>query len=131
MADPAIYPCLTYNDPRAAMAFLEAALGFETLGCHEGPDHSIQHAEMALGRAGIMLGPARAEAGWVSPRDLPAVNMTVYLAVDDLDASYQRARAAGAELTRPLADTSYGSREFGLRDPEGHHWFIGTYRPKD
>jgi uncharacterized glyoxalase superfamily protein PhnB len=36
---------------------------------------------------------------------------------------------AGADITRPLADTSYGSREYGARDIEGHYWFFGSYLP--
>ncbi|MFE1170818.1 VOC family protein [Streptomyces sp. NPDC058773] len=39
-----------------------------------------------------------------------------------------RARAAGAEIIKELTDTDYGSREFGVRDPEGNLWWFGTYR---
>jgi uncharacterized glyoxalase superfamily protein PhnB len=48
---------------------------------------------------------------------------------DDLDAHYTRARAAGADIVRPLAHTGYGTREYGARDLEGHYWYFGTYRP--
>ena len=48
-----------------------------------------------------------------------------------MDAHYQRAKAAGAEIVRELQDTSYGSREYAVRDPEGFLWSFGTYRPGD
>jgi uncharacterized glyoxalase superfamily protein PhnB len=49
--------------------------------------------------------------------------------VEDPDAHYARARAAGAEVTRELADTDYGSREYGAKDSEGNAWYFGTYQP--
>jgi uncharacterized glyoxalase superfamily protein PhnB len=66
--------------------------------------------------------------GWVSPKGKPSVNQTLYVAVDDVDAHYAQAKSAGAEITRELNDTDYGSREYGARDLEGHHWSFGTYR---
>jgi uncharacterized glyoxalase superfamily protein PhnB len=53
----------------------------------------------------------------------------VYVAVEDPDGHCKRARAARAEITREPEDTDYGSREYSARDPEGHHWHFGTYRP--
>jgi uncharacterized glyoxalase superfamily protein PhnB len=53
----------------------------------------------------------------------------VYVHVEDVEAHYAQARAAGAEIVRELADTSYGSREYLARDPEGNLWGFGTYRP--
>ena len=41
----------------------------------------------------------------------------------------RRAQAAGAPVLRPLQDTGYGSREFAVKDPEGHSWSVGTYDP--
>jgi len=76
-----------------------------------------------------MLGSSKPALGWVSPLDLPAVNSTICAYVPDVDAHYARAMAEGATLLRPLADTSYGAREYSVKDPEGHHWHFGTYRP--
>jgi uncharacterized glyoxalase superfamily protein PhnB len=47
---------------------------------------------------------------------------------DDTDKLYERAAAAGAEITREPFDTDYGSRDFTARDPEGNLWSFGTYR---
>jgi uncharacterized glyoxalase superfamily protein PhnB len=49
--------------------------------------------------------------------------------VPDTDAVHARAVAAGATIIRPLQNTDYGSREFAVRDPEGHTWSIGNYDP--
>jgi uncharacterized glyoxalase superfamily protein PhnB len=63
------------------------------------------------------------------PEDFRAARMGIYLSVEDLDAHHERARAAGADVTRELQDTEYGSREYSARDPEGLHWHFGTYVP--
>ena len=62
------------------------------------------------------------------PEDV--LGFSIYVWVEDLEAHYARARAAGAEIVRPLADTSYGTREYGARDLDGHLWYFGTYRPE-
>ena len=65
--------------------------------------------------------------GFRNPPD--EVQQGVYVQVEDVDAHYARARAAGAEIVRPLQDTDYGSREYSVRDLEGHLWSFGTYQP--
>jgi uncharacterized glyoxalase superfamily protein PhnB len=70
---------------------------------------------------GIPAGPGMPDGGQ------PPV--TIYVVVEDPDSHYARARAAGAEIVRELADMPYGSREYGARDPEGNQWSFGTYDP--
>jgi uncharacterized glyoxalase superfamily protein PhnB len=53
------------------------------------------------------------------------------VAIEDVDAHYRKALAAGAEIVRELSDTEYGSREYLARDLEGHLWSFGTYRPAE
>ena len=81
---------------------------------------------MSLGPGVIMLGSMREEPNnpWA------AVKQGIYVYVADVDAHYRRAKAAGAEIVRELQDTSYGSREYAVRDPEGFLWSFGTYRPE-
>jgi uncharacterized glyoxalase superfamily protein PhnB len=52
-----------------------------------------------------------------------------YVVVSDIDALYERAKAAGAEIVIEIKDQDYGSRDFSCRDPEGHLWNFGTYDP--
>ena len=129
MANATVYPALSYDDAKGAIEWLKTAFGFEELMVVPGENGDIVHAELNLDGAVIMLGSSRKEMGWVSPKGLTAVNQTIYIALDDPDTHYARAKAAGAKITREPNNTDYGSREYGAIDPEGHHWSFGTYRP--
>ncbi len=126
---PSIIPALLYQDAPAALDWLERAFGFERLMSAPGPNGTIAHAEMSFGSGIIMVSSAKPERGWTSPRDLPALHQTLYVVVEDVDAHYARATAAGAEVAWELKDTDYGSREYSVHDPEGHFWSFGTYQP--
>ena len=122
---------LNYDDARAALDWLEQAFGFERSSVHEGPNGTIAHAEMRFGDSMVMLGAAFDNNwGMRTPRELGGVNQGVYVIVDDIEAHHERARRAGAEIVRPLADTDYESREYMARDPEGNIWSVGTYKPE-
>ncbi len=56
-------------------------------------------------------------------------SQSCYLIVDDADAHYRRAVAAGAEIVVEIKDEDYGGRGYSCRDPEGHLWHFGTYDP--
>jgi uncharacterized glyoxalase superfamily protein PhnB len=120
MADqaPNVYPALSFRDPEAALDWLSRAFGFEEYVVYRDDDGGIRHAEMSLGAGMIMFG----EGTPGSPG--------VYVAVEDADGHYERAKAAGIEMTREIEDTPYGSREYTCKDPEGHAWSFGTYWPK-
>jgi uncharacterized glyoxalase superfamily protein PhnB len=64
-----------------------------------------------------------------TPRELNAVSQLNYVALDDTDAHYERAKAAGAEILVDLHSTEYGSRDYTARDLEGNVWCFGTYSP--
>ncbi len=126
---PNIFPFLRYQDAPAAIEWLAGAFGFEKLMVVPEPDGTIAHAEMRLGPGVIMLSSPRGQQRTERPRDPDAVEQGLYLYVDDVDAHYRRAVAAGADIVRELHDTEYGSREYGALDPEGYFWSFGTYRP--
>jgi uncharacterized glyoxalase superfamily protein PhnB len=127
---PNIIPAIRYQDAMAAIDWLERAFGFERGLVVAGEDGVVHHAQLSLGPGWIMLGSSREdELGLRSPRELGGVNQSIYVIVADPDAHYARAKSAGAEIVRELADTDYGSREYTCRDPEGHLWSFGTYRP--
>jgi uncharacterized glyoxalase superfamily protein PhnB len=128
-ARPTIYPFLRYDDAPAALDWLERAFGFRKTMEVPGPNGTIAHAQMSFGTGVIMLGSARAATSVVEPDDALAARHGIYVAVEDADAHYERAKAAGAEITLELEDTEYGSREYSARDREGYHWSFGTYRP--
>ncbi len=125
-----IFPALRYRDAPAAIAWLERAFGFRPLAVHPGPDGTIGHAELALDQGVIMVSTARPDAyGASSPKEVGAVSQSLYVQVDEVDRHHARAAAAGADVFRPPEETPYGAREYSCRDPEGHVWSFGTYRP--
>ena len=128
---PAIYPCLTYRDAPAAIAWLKEAFGFTETMVVPGPDGTIAHAQLAFGGGMIMVGSQRDDAlALGSPCDLGGNTQSIYVVVENADAHYARAVLSGAEIVRDLEDTDYGSRDYSARDPEGHLWHFGTYRPE-
>lgn len=128
-----IMPALRYRDAKTAIDWLCTVFGFERHAVYEGPDGSIGHAELTLGGGMIMLGSQKDDEygrGFRSPAELGGVETrSVYIVVEDADAVFARATAAGAAVVRPLQDMGYGSREFTVKDPEGHSWSVGTYDP--
>ena len=125
-----IFPFLRYADASAAIEWLGEAFGFEPHLVVPGPDGSVVHGQLRLGAGMIMLSSAGADSlSMADPGDLPGQSQGIYIAVDAIDEHYQRARAAGAEILREIADQEYGSRDYTARDPEGYVWSFGTYRP--
>ena len=130
VAAPTIYPAMRYRDADAAIEFLKRAYGFTEYAVHRDGDGAIAHAELELGGGMIMLGSMRDDdLNLIPPRDAGCVTASVYVYVENIDAHYATATAAGAEIVRPLDDTPYGSREYTSRDREGQLWSFGTYRP--
>jgi uncharacterized glyoxalase superfamily protein PhnB len=118
-----IIPVFRYDDARAAIAFLQEAFGFTEHAVYE-EDGVVHHAELKLGEAYIMLGERRS-----GNQDFPGEATTTYVVIEDADAGFARAVAAGAEVVREVADTDYGSRDFAVKDPAGNVWSFGTYGP--
>jgi uncharacterized glyoxalase superfamily protein PhnB len=128
-----IYPSVRYNDAKAAIVWLKTALGFEEKEVCTGDGDTIAHAELHLAGNLIVLASVKDDPYGTSPKNLGGVTGGIYIAFDsaaDVDSRYARAKATGAEIIRELEDTDYGSHEFGVRDPEGHIWSFGTYRPQ-
>ena len=128
-----IMPALRYHDAPAAIEWLCNVIGFERHAIFPGDNGTVAHAELTLDGGMIMLGSERDDEygrGFKSPGALGGVETCgAYIVVPDADAVYARAAAAGATIVRPMEDTHYGSREFVMKDPEGHSWSVGTYDP--
>jgi uncharacterized glyoxalase superfamily protein PhnB len=123
---PNIFPALRYKDGQAALGWLAKAFGFTQQAAYPNPDGSLAHAQMTYGAGMIMLG----SGGKTDPQNpWSTESLGVYVQVDDIEAHYAKAKAAGAEIVRELADTSYGAREYSARDLDGHLWSFGTYNP--
>lgn len=128
-----IVPCLSYRNAPAAIEWLCRVCGFEKHAVYTGPDNSIMHAELTLGGGMVMLGSVSDDAYhrlMKQPDEIGGAGThSIAVIVDDADAVYERAQAAGAEVVFPIEDKPYGGRGFACRDPEGHLWAVGTYDP--
>ena len=128
-----VIPALRYRDARAAIDWLCQVFGFERRAVYDGPNGTIGHAELTLGGGMMMLGSQKDDEygrSFKSPGELGGLGTrSAYIVAADADAVYARALEAGGVIVRPLQDTPYGSREFAVKDPEGHSWSVGTYDP--
>ena len=120
-----VIPLLVYEDIQAAHDFLVTAFGFEAGGVMRNAEGQPVHGEVRAGDAAIWLHRVTAEHGLTSALvvDMPS-GLVVH--VDDVDAHFERARAAGARIDAEPVDQPYGQREYGARDPEGHRWWFAT-----
>lgn len=125
-----MFPFFRYRDAEAAIDWLARAFGFEKKMVVPEADGTIAHAELQLGSGFIMVGSGGDWQGTKTVEDIRDVKQGVYMYVEDADAHYARAKVAGAEITREIENTDYGSREYSVRDIGGYYWSFGTYRPE-
>jgi len=120
---PRITPHLFYDDVAAAIDWLVKAFGFEIRLRMTDKAGVVVHGEVELKDSLVMLGLAAEVEAWESPRTLGGrVSQRLYVFVDDVDAHYERALSAGAEIIRVPADQYWGDRVYECIDPEGHRW---------
>lgn len=120
-----------YRDPRAALAWLERAFGFEVSMAIDGPpgQPAMGHYEMSRAGSGrIMIGGEWAD--WArSPANAGSLNtQSVSVRVSEgIDEHCERARAAGAVIAQEPDDQFYGDRTYRAIDPEGHCWTFSMH----
>lgn len=124
---PTLYPAMRFHDAPGAIAFLTKAFGFREEQVIANEDGTIAHAEVSYGPSILMLGSEREDPLAPGGR---AGHGWIYVAVDEVEAHFARARDGGAEIIAEPYDTDYGSRDYTARDPEGNVWHFGTYRPE-
>ncbi len=113
-----ITPYLVVPDAAAELAFLKAAFGGTEAMCQRNADNTVMHAEIKVGDSLVMLGQAGGE--W------KPLNAALYLWVEDVDATYAKALAAGASSQSAPEDKPYGHRNAGVVDRNGITWWIGA-----
>src|ERR1700758_2772351 len=111
-----VMPAMRYRDANAAIDWLCNVFGFERHAVYPGPHNTVGHAELTLNGGMIMLGSGKDDEfgrGFKSPSDIGDVETrSAYIVVNDADAVYARAKAAGGKIVRELQNTDYGSHEF-------------------
>lgn len=129
-----VIPTMRYRDAAAAIEWLCEAFAFEQHMVVPGPEEgTVGHAQLVFGNGMIMLGSTfDDDFGKLQkpPIDVGGVGtQSPYIIVEDVDAHYARAVAAGAEIVMDIKDEDYGGRGYSCRDPEGHVWNFGSYDP--
>jgi uncharacterized glyoxalase superfamily protein PhnB len=128
-----IIPSVRYRDAHAGIAWLEKVLGLQRQAVFEGPDGRVAHAQLTYGGGMLMIGSTDTSphaARWVQPDEIgDRETAGMCLIVEDCEAAYQKAKAAGAEIVGELHEPEYGGKAFNCKDPEGHVWWVGSYNP--
>ena len=122
-------PAITVKGADRAIEFYKQAFGAQEIMHFPAPDgKTIMHAEIRIGDSVIMLGDEIPGMGARSPQSLGGVTGAITLHVEDVDAVYARAIAAGATSRVPVMDMFWGDRIGRVVDPFGHEWSIGTHK---
>lgn len=123
-----ITPNLTVRDAAAAADFYQKAFGAVEHFRMAGPDgKSVMHAELQIGDSIFFLGGEFPGMECKSPATLKGTPVELYLYVEDVDAAYRRAVAAGAKAVMPVQEMFWGDRMGSLEDPFGHRWSVATH----
>ena len=120
-----VTPYLLYEDGDAALKFLADAFGLVERQVFKDNDGRVVHAEMTYEGEVVMLGEPGDD--FKSPAKAGGSPVLIHLYVDDVDKHLEVATAAGAKITREIADQEYGDRSYGAEDPEGHQWYFAQH----
>lgn len=122
-----ITPFFTVSDAERAIEFYTKAFGAESRGAMKGPDGKIMHAELKIGDSIVMLADEFPDFGALAPESGGSTSMGLHIYVDNVDAAFERAVKAGAQVEMPVMDQFWGDRYGRLKDPFGHKWSIATH----
>lgn len=120
-----VNPMLVVRSIKASIEFYTKAFGFKLRGAFPGPDGTLMHAELMHKDSLIMLGPENQQMGSFAPQGPSPV--TLYIFVENVDSTVQKAVATGGKVMMPVADMFWGDRCGVVVDPDGHSWMIATH----
>lgn len=125
-----VTPQLTLDNASAAIDWYKKGLGAEEISRADGPDGKVMHAELRIGNSKIMVNDAF--MGQKGPKEIGGSPASLWLYVEDCDALFNRAVAAGAEVAGgpmgQLTDQFWGDRSGTINDPHGYRWTIATHK---
>ena len=123
-------PYLIVRGGPRAIDFYRRAFGAVELMRMPAPDgERLMHAEIRIGDSNVMLSDEFPEmGGGRSPTSLGGAGASLFLYVEDVDAAFARAVAAGAKVQMPVQDMFWGDRYGRLEDPFGHVWSLATHK---
>jgi len=121
-------PYLAIKNAAEALEFYKKAFGANEIYKLMMPDGRLGHAEMRVGDSIIMMADEFPEYGGKAPQTLGGSPVSIYLYVEDVDAFFKKALAAGAKERKPVMDQFYGDRSGQLEDAFGHLWWVATHK---
>jgi PhnB protein len=122
-----VTPMLAVADVRRAMNFYTTALGFTAKSVMDTPQ-GVMHAELTLRDTTLMLSPEEQRHNNLSANAIGNTPVTLYVLVDDVDATFASAIAAGGQVLMPVMDMFWGDRCATIVDPDGNKWMIATHK---
>jgi uncharacterized glyoxalase superfamily protein PhnB/uncharacterized protein YndB with AHSA1/START domain len=123
-----VTPYLCVRNAIKALEFYKKAFGAVETTRFVMPDGRLGHAEIRVGDSLIMMADEFPEFGGKSPEALGGSAVGLYLYVENVDAFFKKALAAGAKEREPVEDQFYGDRSGRLEDPFGHTWWVATHK---
>jgi len=124
---PRVMPYLIVDGAADAIDFYKSVFGATERMRMPGPDGRIGHAELHIGDSVIMLADEYPEMEIRGPRTIGGTPVTLHVYVEDADAAFERALAAGATSSRAMELRFYGDRSGQFEDPFGHKWDVATH----
>ena len=122
-----ITPHLIVRDAARAIEFYKQAFGAKDRGVMKGPDGKVMHAELQIGDSIVMLADEMPEFGSRSPQSIGGSPTGLHIYTDNVDAAFDRAVKAGAQVEMPVMEQFWGDRYGKLKDPFGHSWSVATH----
>jgi PhnB protein len=123
-----VTPYLSIRGAAQAVEFYQRAFNATEVFRLVAPSGEIGHAEIRIGDSAIMLADPCEEGSFRHPQSLGGSSVGLHLYVEDVDALFAQAVAAGAKTIRAVQDQFYGDRTGTLEDPFGHVWFLATHK---
>jgi len=122
-------PHLVVNGASKAIEFYKKAFGAEEIRRVPTPDgKSLLHADLKIGDSHVFLVDEFPAMDCRGPQAIGGTPVTIHMFVEDVDAAFGKAVAAGAQVKMPLSDMFWGDRYGVLADPFGHSWSIATHK---
>jgi uncharacterized glyoxalase superfamily protein PhnB len=124
----AVTPYLVVNGAAKAIEFYTKAFGAKEVARMPGPGGKLMHVEVKIGDSYIFLADECPEMGGnPGPKTLGGTPVSIHLYVDNIDAVFKQALAAGAQEKMPPANMFWGDRFAKIADPFGHEWSLATH----
>ncbi|WP_406273297.1 VOC family protein [Nocardia sp. NBC_00881] len=124
---PVVSPGLAIDGAAAAIDFYKNVFGATERMRMPGPDGKIAHCELMFGDSVVMLGDPDPDMDFLDPKTVGGTPVNLYVYVEDADAAFAAALAAGASELTSMTTQFYGDRSGAFEDPWGHRWTVATH----